>query len=174
MNPLHDTWLLDLTSLLWTQVDPDQEAPHPQARDHVQMARDPLSGIIVMRGCFLDEGLSDETWHLDGHTRSWSLAQTQQEPHGLDHGFLCPVESLGGLVLFGFAGTNYSGPQTWIYLPLERTWTLLGGRGEAPEAPCDHGQAASNGQHLFLLGGFLEAPPSSDSGVIPRGATWRF
>lgn len=174
IRPLHDTWLLDLTTLVWTQVDPDQKAPHPQARDHVQMARDPLSGAIVMRGCFLDNGLPDETWHLDAHAHSWSLARTNQEPRGMDHGFLCPVESLGGLVLFGFGGANASEAQTWLYRPQQEVWTLLGGAGEPPEVPCDHAQVASDGQHLFLLGGFLPAPPSSESGVIPRGATWRY
>jgi hypothetical protein len=92
----------------------------------------------------------------------------------MDHGFLCPVQSLGGLVLFGFGGINASEAQTWLYRPQQEIWTLLGGAGEPPEVPCDHAQVASDGQHLFLLGGFLPAPPSSASGVIPRGATWRY
>jgi hypothetical protein len=83
---LHDTWLLNLNTLEWIQPAATKTAPHPQARDHVQMARDSLSGIIVMRGSSLRPGLPDETWHFNAHTRSWSLAQTNQEPQEMGHG----------------------------------------------------------------------------------------
>ncbi len=60
-EPLHDTWLLSLDSLEWIRHDSPDGADHPQARDHVQMARDSVSGIIVMRGCSLGDGLANET-----------------------------------------------------------------------------------------------------------------
>ena len=112
-EPLHDTWLLSLDSLEWIQQASPEGAPHPQARDHVQMARDSISGIIVMRGCSLGDGIANETW------------------------------------------------------------TLLDVKGEQPEGPMDHGQAASNGQHLFLLGGFGGDDLPIDAGLTPRGATWK-
>ena len=173
---LHDTWLLNLDTLEWTQHASTDAAPHPRARDHVQMARDSLSGIIVMRGSSLGEGLANETWHFDAHARSWSLAETDQEPQGMDHGFLCSVERLGGLLLFGFHSSWFGmySPQTWLYRPQAKTWTLLETRGEQPESPMDHGQAASDGQHFFLLGGFGGDDVPPDAGLTPRGATWKF
>lgn len=174
---LHDTWLLNLYTLEWIQPASTKAAPHPQARDHVQMARDSLSGIIVMRGSSLGPGLPDETWHFDAHARSWSLAQTNQEPQEMGHGFLRSVERLGGLVLFGFhASWETSGgysPQTWVYRPQAEAWTLLQARGVQPESPMDHGQAASDGQHLFLLGGFGGDDVPPDAGLTPRGAMWK-
>ena len=112
---LHDTWLLDLATLEWIQPASTRAAPHPRGRDHVQMARDSLTGIIVMRGSSLGPGLPDETWHFDAHARSWSLAQTNQEPQEMGHGFLRSVERMGGLVLFGFHG---SWETSGGYLPL--------------------------------------------------------
>lgn len=89
----------------------------------------------------------------------------------MDHGFLCPVEQLGGLLLFGFGPSNE--PETWAYRPSTETWTRLRTGGEQPEFPMDHGQAASDGEHLFLLGGFggPDVPPGV--GLTPRGAMWR-
>jgi hypothetical protein len=174
-QPLHDTWLLNLESLQWTQQDPTGAAPHPQARDHVQMARDPLSGVIVMRGVSLGSGLPDETWHFDTQARAWSLMQTDLEPDGMEHGFMCSVESLGGLVLFGFAPGLFGqgSPHTWLYRPQALSWTLLDATGEQPTFPMDHGQAASDGQHLLVLGGFGGPGVPEDAGLTPRGATWK-
>jgi hypothetical protein len=89
----------------------------------------------------------------------------------MDHGFLCSVERLGGLVLFGFDGAK---ARTWVYRPQEEAWSLLEPKGELPERPMDHGQAASDGRHLYLLGGFGGEDVPQDAGLVPRGAMWRF
>ncbi len=174
-QPLHDTWLLNLDSLRWTQQDPTGAAPHPRARDHVQMARDPLSGMIIMRGASLGPGLADETWHFDAQAQTWSLMQTDLEPHGMEHGLMCSVEPLGGLVLFGFVRGWFGqwSPRTWLYRPQTLSWTLLDATGEQPTSPMDHGQAASDGQHLFVLGGFGGPGVPADAGLTPRGSLWK-
>ena len=173
-QPLHDTWLLDLDSLRWTRQEPTGTAPQPRARDHVQMARDPLTGTIVMRGASLGSGLADETWHFDARARTWTLMPTDREPRGMEHGFLCPVDALGGLVFFGFeSGWLGRSPQTWLYRPQARSWTLLQVTGEEPTSPMDHGQAASDGRHLLVLGGFGGPGVPADAGLTPRGALWR-
>ncbi|MEE8143233.1 MAG: kelch repeat-containing protein [Planctomycetota bacterium] len=170
-QPYQDTWLLNLDTLEWIQHAPTEGAPHPRARDHVQMVRDSLSDIIVMCGRSLGDELAGETWQFDAHARRWRMVTTDQEPPAMDHGFLCSVERLGGLALFGFGGDE---PQTWVYRPQAETWTLLEGKGEQPDFPMDHGQAASDGQHLFVLGGFGGENVPQDAGLTPRGAMWRF
>ena len=127
------------------------------------MACDPLTGIIVIRGAALGDELPDETWHFDSKTRGWTLVETEQQPSDASHGFLCAVEAVGGLVFFGFD----AGPETWLHEPASRTWTLLDVRGQQPSHPMDHGQFASDGHQLYLLGGFEDNPD-----LTPLGATW--
>ena len=120
-QPLHDTWSLDLDTLQWNMLPPPSGAPHPRARDHVQMARDPLSGITVIRGHSLGEELPDETWHFDTEARTWTWVETKGQPQGASHGLLCAVEAAGGLMFLG----GDSDPQTWLYEPRTTTWTQL-------------------------------------------------
>ncbi len=169
VQPRNDTWSLNLTTLQWTLLARPEGAPQPLARDHVQMARDPLTGIIVIRGNSLGDGLPDETWHFNSKTRVWTLVETEQQPSGASHGFLCAVEAVGGLVFFGFKpGFLWlGGPETWLYEPASKTWTLLDVGGQQPTYPMDHAQFASDGHQLYLLGGF----DNSDD-LTPLGATW--
>ncbi len=169
-QPLHDTWSLDLNTLQWTVLPLPPDAIYPQARDHVQMARDPLSGITVMRGSAVGEGLANETWHFDSEARGWTLMEIDRQPQGMDHGLFCAVEELGGLVLFGADGDSV--PRTWLHVPGAGTWTLLDAGGQPPELPIDHGQVGSDGQHMYLLGGFGGDDVPADAGLTPRGAMW--
>ena len=162
LEPLDDTWILDLTTMRWEQC---LEGPSPAARDHVQLARDPLTGTIVLRGC-AEMGAEDETWHFDPRARRWEPIDVRVQPIGMDHGFLQPVEALGGLVLFGYEGEQ---ARTWLYRPSERRWTRLRPRGTPPSFPIDHGLAASDGECLFVLGGF-----ANDADELrPAGDFWR-
>ncbi len=167
-QPLHDTWSLDLDTLQWSMLPPPSGAPHPRARDHVQMARDPLSGITVIRGHSLGEGLPDETWHFDPEARTWTWVETKGQPQGASHGLLCAVEAAGGLMFLG----GDSAPQTWLYEPRTKTWTQLEPGGQPPEFPIDHGQVGSDGQHLYVLAGFGGDDVPADAGLTPRGALW--
>jgi hypothetical protein len=167
-QPLHDTWSLDLDTLQWNMLRPPSGAPHPRARDHVQMARDPLSGITVIRGHSLGDGLPDETWHFDTEVRTWTAVEVTWQPQGARHGLLCAVEASGGLMFVG----NDSDPQTWLYRPSTKTWTRLEPGGQWPEFPIDHGQVGSDGQHLYVLGGFGGDDVPADAGLTPRGALW--
>lgn len=142
--------------------------PHPRARDHVQMARDPLSGITVIRGHSLGEGLPDETWHFDTEARTWTWVETKGQPQGARHGLLCAVEAAGGLMFLG----GDSDPQTWRYEPRTKTWTRLEPGGQPPEFPIDHGQVGSDGQHLYVFAGFGGDDVPADAGLTPRGALW--
>ncbi len=168
VQPLHDTWSLDLNTLQWSMLPPPRGAPHPQARDHVQMARDPLSGITVIRGHSLGEGLPDETWHFDAEARGWTLVETKLQPQGASHGLLCAVEAAGGLMFLG----GDSVQQTWLHEPRTGTWTQLEAGGRTPDFPIDHGQVGSDGQHLYVLGGFGGDDVPADAGLTPRGAMW--
>ena len=169
-QPLHDTWSLDLDTLQWSLLPPPSGAPQPRARDHVQMARDPLSGITVMRGDALGNGLPDETWHFDAQARSWILVETLRQPKGASHGLLCAVEAAGGLMLLG----GDSDPETWQYQPRTETWTKLKTSGQPPEFPIDHGQIGSDGESLYVFGGFGGPDVPPDAGLTPRGATWTY
>jgi hypothetical protein len=135
------------------------------------MARDPLSGITVIRGHSLGPGLPDETWHFDEEVRGWILVETHRQPQGMDHGLLCAVEGAGGLLLFGL--DNYS-LQTWLHEPRTGAWIRLDAEGQAPDPPIDHGQKASDGSHLYFLGGFGgdDVPPGA--GLTPRGGMWMY
>ncbi len=169
-RPLSNTWSLDLTTLQWTLLARPEDPPQPLARDHVQMARDPLTGIVVIRGNSMGEGVPDETWHFDSKARRWTLVESEQQPSDASHGFFCAVEATGGLLFFGFDG----GPETWLYEPASKSWTLLDSRtlldvgGQRPTHPMDHGQFASDGHQLFLLGGFVPRSPE----LTPLGGTW--
>ena len=167
-QPLHDTWSLDLETLRWNMLRPPSGAPYPRARDHVQMARDPLSGITVIRGHSLGGGLPDETWHFDTEARSWTWVKTQGQPQGASHGLLCAVEAAGGLMFLG--GDRRA--QTWLYEPRTMTWTRLKPGGQRPEFPIDHGQIGSDGRHLYVLAGFGGDDVPADAGLTPRGAMW--
>ncbi len=171
IQPLSDTWSLDLNTLRWSLLSPPKDAPQPQARDHVQMARDPLSGLTVMRVHSLGEGLPDETWHFDAEVRGWRLLETQQQPQGMDHGLLCAVEGAGGLLLIGVHDDSL---QTWLHEPRIGVWTQLDAVGQPPDNPIDHGQAGSDGPRLYFLGGFGGADVPPDAGLTPRGAMWMY
>ena len=171
IQPLNDTWSLNLDTLHWSLLPPPKDMPHPLARDHVQMARDPLSGITVIRGRSLGEGLPDETWHFDAEARGWNLVETQPQPQGMDHGLLCAVESAGGLLLFGVDDDSL---QTWLHVPRTGVWTQLDAGGQPPDPPIDHGQGGSYGPHLYFLGGFGGADVPPDAGLTPRGAMWMY
>lgn len=165
-HKLNDTWALDLNTLRWKSLPQPSGAPHPPARDHVQMARDPLSGITVIRGHSLGKGLPDETWHFDTDSRSWTLIDVKGQPKGASHGLFYAVEAAGGLV---FLDDHI---QTWLYKPRTKIWTQLKPGGQLPSDPIDHGQIASDGQDLYVLGGFGGDDVPADAGLTPRGALW--
>ncbi len=165
-QPVNETWSLNLATLQWSLLAPPEGRRQPAARDHVQMARDPLSVIIVIRGHSLGRGLPDETWHFDAKARNWTLIETEQQPGDASHGFFCAVAAAGGLVFFGFD----FGSETWLYEPASRTWTELDVGGQRPSRPMDHGQFASDGNKLYLLGGFV----SGASELTPLGGMWLY
>jgi hypothetical protein len=167
-QPLHDTWALDLDPLQWKLLPPPNGTPHPQARDHVQMARDPLSGITVIRGHSLGKGLPDETWHFDTERRFWTRAEIKEQPKGAGHGLFCAVEAAGGLLFL----SGESDMQTWLYKPRTKIWTQLQPGGQLPESPIDHGQSASDGKSMYVLGGFGGDDVPADAGLTPHGALW--
>jgi len=176
-NFLRDTWLLDMADLRWTKLDSPEGSLLPQPQDHVKMAHDTLSGVTVLSGGSPGDDSKSETWHFDFHALAWSLVDTPSNPPNLDHGFLCPVEKLGGLVLFGFYPGPGDRPGIWLYRPNSESWSLLKTGASAPDAPLDHGQVASDGEHLFLLGGFNPGtyPEDPDGpGVFPRGSMWSY
>ncbi len=167
-QPLHDTWALDLGTLKWNLLAKPNGTPQPQARDHVQMARDPLSEITVLRGHSLGNGLPDETWHFDQESRSWIRVELEVQPKFASHGMLCAVEAAGGLL---FLSGDFGG-KTWLYQPSTQAWTQLELRARLTESPIDHGQIASDGQGLYMLGGFGGDDIPADAGLTPRGALW--
>ena len=169
-QPLPETWSLDLDTLRWSTLPGKGGAPQPRARDHVQMVRDPLSGITVMRGHSLGKGLPDETWHFDWKARGWTLVETKRQPQGASHGLLCAVEAAGGLMFLG----GDRAAQTWLYAPRTETWTRLGPGGQSPELPIDHGQVGSDGKRMYVLGGFGGDDVPAGAGLTPRGATWTY
>lgn len=168
-QPQHDTWALDLGRLKWNLLAKPNGTPQPQARDHVQMARDPLSGITVLRTHSLGNGLPDETWHFDQESRSWIRVELEVQPKLSSHGMLCAVEAAGGLL---FLSDYYFGGGTWLYQPSTQAWTQLERSTRLPESPIDHGQIASNGQGLYMLGGFGGDDVPANAGLTPRGALW--
>lgn len=167
-RPLNDTWVLDLDTLKWNLLPSQKGGSHPQARDHVQMARDPLSGITVLRGHSLGRGLADETWHFNSESRSWTLMEIERQPNGADHGMFCAVEAAEGFLFL----TGESDMQTWLYTPRTKTWRQLEPGGQLPESPFDHGQVASDGRDFYVFGGFGGEEVREDAGVKPRGALW--
>jgi len=62
--------------------------------------------------------------------------------------------------------------QTWLYKPRTKIWMQLEPGGQLPESPIDHGQIASDGQSLYVLGGFGGDDVPADAGLTPRGALW--
>jgi hypothetical protein len=168
VKPLHDTWALDLSTLKWNLLAKPNGTPQPQARDHVQMARDPLSGITVIRGHSLKKGLPDETWHFDQESRSWIRVKIKVQPKLARHGMFCAVEAAGGLLFL----SGESDRKTWLYQPSTKAWTQLERGTELPESPIDHGQIASDSQRLYMLGGFGGDDVPANAGLTPRGAMW--
>ena len=171
---LHDTWLLEMDGLRWSRLDSSAGAVHPEPQDHVKMAHDTLSGVTVLSGDPSAANAEAETWHFDFRVPGWIQAKPVQGPQEMDHGFLCPVETLGGLLLLGFEPGHRNRPSTWLYRPQSETWTLLRAGASPPDFPLDHGQVASDGQHFYLLAGFNPGLPSGGPGVFPRGSMWRY
>jgi hypothetical protein len=165
LQPLDDTWALDLSTLEWNLLGKPNGTPQPQARDHVQMARDPLSGMTVIRCHSLRKGLPDETWHFDQESRSWIRVEVKVQPKQSSHGMLCAVEAAGGLLFV-------SDTRTWLYQPSTEVWTRLERSARLPQSPIDHGQIASDGEELYMLGGFGGDDVPADAGLTPRGALW--
>ncbi len=112
-----ETWIYDLTSDTWTQMNP---ATKPSARSGHAMAFDSMNNKIVLFSGRDSVGNNDETWVYDVACDRWTQMNPATKPQGR-FGYAMVYDSTNNkFILFG--GGN---AQTWVYDLASDSWTQM-------------------------------------------------
>ena len=141
---LNDTWVLDLVSLTWTQVDVDSLALRPAGRFRMARADDPERNRMII-SCGISDyfGPGDprnvafnDTWALDYNTLQWTLVPTAYDPPPRFDLRGDIIEDEERFVMFSgsVAGVNVDSNDLYSLDLLANTWSIETPQG-APPAP---------------------------------------
>ncbi len=163
-NEFDDTWIFDLTTGQWTQLNP---TVHPSARFYHDMSLLREGEVLLFGGT----NGSDETWLFSLDAGEWSQVYTSAIPSGRrEHSMANAGDGL--VVMFG--GDSGDGVQvndeTWIFCENTNNWTLYSDSFAHPEPRADHKLAETSMDEegrLILFGG------RNDSWVNLND-TWKF
>ncbi len=130
----NDTWILDLTTLQWTEVDTDPNAVKPTPRLRMAHVDDPLHDRMVI-ACGMDTlaeihdpatRMFNDSWAFDYNTLTWSLLPTTGDPAPRFDVLGEVVEDQNRMYMFGGAVQGVIGDSNELYyLDLDTyAWTL--------------------------------------------------
>lgn len=131
---LNDTWILDLASLAWTQVNTDPNAAKPAPRLRMAHADDRLRNRMII-ACGMDTlaavhspktRMYNDAWALDYNTLTWTLLPTTGDPAPRFDVLGEVVEDQDRMYMFGGAVQDVIGDSNDLYYLdlLTHTWVL--------------------------------------------------
>jgi len=158
---LNDTWIFDIASGRWSELQTVGEVPPPRLTPAAVM--DAQNNRMVLVGG--DVGVafaSEETWSLDLATGRWTRLDDIPSPR------FDVVAAVDGRTAFFYAGFSAQFAELddlWAFDLDTNTWTEVQTRGERPASRSNSGFAAWEGQ-LWVTGGHASIDVTAD--------TWRF
>jgi hypothetical protein len=121
---LGDTWAYDLEADTWSNLSPAED---PGARLNSAMVYDPIAERLVLFGG-TRANVADpqgDTWAFDVVTNTWTELRTSLAPSPRGWHAMAFDSRDGVIVLFGGGpNRNRYTAETWIFDPVEETWTL--------------------------------------------------
>lgn len=170
---LGDTWVLDLGTNEWKEMNP-QVAPSPRAA--TTMVYDPDNDQMILFGGFAvgHSIVSNQTWAYNYANNTWKdlgprNAPSERASYGMAYD---PTRRLA--VLFGgFTEQGYHN-DTWIFDPSENSWKELQIAGDTPAARGAMGFVYQNANDVFIMfGGFSDRGFFSDTWILDlKTKTW--
>lgn len=150
----------------------------PSPRGYVDMVYVPQVEKVLLfggqQGFVADHQALGGTWWYDPATGAWTEVTTEPQPSPRSAANLAVHEPTGTVVMFG-GGVGVAGgfealTETWLFDPVQETWTLLSfAEGETPRAEVGEQFAYHAAADVFVLYGGLTLNPMSY-----LDATWHF
>lgn len=118
---LDDTWVYDLPSNTWTQMDPSIK---PSARHGHSMVFDSDFSKVILFGGGIGRGL-DDTWVYDLESNTWTQMNPSTKPSARSGHSMVYDPTSSKVILFGGYDGSLWLNDTWIYDLLSDTWTVM-------------------------------------------------
>ncbi|MDY6834280.1 MAG: kelch repeat-containing protein [Chloroflexota bacterium] len=144
---LDDTWLYNLDSGVWTEIDIDTK---PAARSGHAIILDSANDKVIAFG-----DLSD-TWAYDITTSTWEEIDMNAKPSARSNHAMTYVLGSGKIVLFGGYDRTGRLDDTWVYDVSTGVWQLMS--LDAKPSPRDRHAMVydSDNNVVILFGGFVQ------------------
>lgn len=123
-QPLSETWLFDPATERWSLLS-FGEGETPQAEIGEMFEYHPASDLFVLHGGFTLDGFRflNRTWHFDLEARTWTEADPETSPPGMNYKAFAYDPRTERLVMSGGRDDDAQAvDETWSYDPREATW----------------------------------------------------
>lgn len=149
----NETWLYDPTTAEWLNVTP---ANSPTARYGHTMAYLDVSELILLFGGATEAGTANDTWVYDPLANTWTEVETASAPPTrVSHAMAYDSSDHRIVVFGGCCETSGFLSDTWLYDPLNMTWTNVT-MAVGPSGRWGHSLAYDVGtQGVILFGGTI-------------------
>lgn len=120
----NDMWLYDLTTNLWTEINPTVK---PSARSGHMMVYDSTNHKTILFGGFVrDVGLMSDTWIYDSQTNQWTEVFPTNQPTDTQSQAMYYDSNAQRIILFGgYQDISPHLSETWEYNYSDNSWTEL-------------------------------------------------
>ena len=117
---LGDTWIFNLSSLKWTQLNP---AMSPSARYSASFAYGPVSNQFILFGGQNGGGLNNETWAFDLNEKEWTQLYPAHTPSPRAGAAFDSMNAV--FTIFGGQTNSGLNNSTWEFTPEHINWLKL-------------------------------------------------
>jgi beta propeller repeat protein len=120
VNSLNDTWVYDLSSNTWQEMNPEPGGDNPLARFGHAMAFDTSKNKVLLFGG-RNGSYYNDTWFYDLTSNSWTLQNPSTKPSERSGSPMVFDPINNKMVIFGGFDGNYD-DETWIYDTTYEKW----------------------------------------------------
>ncbi len=146
-----ETWVYDVASDTWTQMNP---ATKPSARDQFAMVYDSVNNKVVLFGGYTSTSpyVNDETWVYDLASDTWTQMNPTTKPSARFLHAMAYDSANNKVVLFGGDDSSGRDDETWVYDVASDTWTQMN-PATKPSARDEHAMAYDSANNKVVLFG---------------------
>ena len=120
---LGDTWVYDVGSDAWTEMNPVVSPPNTYG---CRLVWDSVNEVMLLWGGNLpwdNGGKLDDWWRYDYQSNTWTMIDTEDKPPMRYWQYMAFDEASGKIVMFGGNPSGLNFGDTWLYDYAENTWT---------------------------------------------------